>query len=122
MTVFMERLQLLMDNEELSDRDLIQMLGLSKNAITNWRNGMKPQSSTVHRLADFFSVSYDWLRGIDGPKNEIRKIISKSDDPILDELIKMYKECDPQSQTYLAHVIWQEWDRCRRMRNEKPYD
>ena len=123
MTVFMERLQLLMNDEGLSDRDLIQMLGLSKNAITNWRNGMKPQSQTVHRLADFFEVSYDWLRGIDGAKEEIRRIISpKSEDPILDELIKMYKECDPQSQTYLAHVIWQEWDRCRRLRHEKSYD
>lgn len=114
MSVFMDRLQMLMDEQNLKDVELREMLGLSKNSLTNWRNGMKPQSATIHRLADFFNVSYDWLRGIDGYKEEINKILEPKQTPpdaLLLELMEMYKQCSPQSQIYINKVIWEEWKR-----------
>jgi len=120
MTVFMERLQSLMNENELNDTDLREMLGLSRNAITNWRNGMRPQAQTVHRLADFFNVSYDYLRGIDELKEEANKILDNTPpDAMLAELMRMYKQCNIQSQIYINKVIWEEW---MRSQNEKPSD
>ena len=120
MTVFMERLQSLMDERNLNDTDLRETLGLSRNAITNWRNGMRPQASTVHRLAEFFNVSYDYLRGIDELKAEANEILDKtSSNAMITELMRMYKECETQSQIYIAKIIWEEW---MRSKNEKPSD
>jgi len=114
MSVFMERLQQLMNEQNLNDTELREMLGLSKNSLTNWRKGMKPQASTVHRLADFFGVSYDWLLGIDGYKRQIRAIIEPKQTPpdaLIQELMEMYKQCSAQSQIYINKVIWEEWKR-----------
>lgn len=123
MTVFMERLQILMNENNMTDTMLREKCGFSKNAITNWRNGMKPQPATVHRLADYFGVSYDWLRGVDEIKEEIRQILEpKQPEPLLQELMQMYKECDPQSQIYINNVIWNEWKKCKRNRNETSHD
>lgn len=125
MTVFMERLQILMDENNLNDTTLREMCGFSKNAITNWRNGMRPQPATVHRLADFFGVSYDWLRGVEDFKDDVRRTLEPKQEPpepLLQELMQMYKECDPQSQIYINNVIWSEWNRCKRNRNETTLD
>lgn len=113
MSIFMDRLQLLMDEHNLNDTELREMLGLSKNSLTNWRNGMKPQNATVHRLADFFEVSYDYLRGIDGYKQDAIKVLEPKTPPdaLLQELMEMYKQCPPQSQIYINKVIWEEWKR-----------
>ena len=84
MTIFMERLQKLMDERNLTDKELREQCGdISKNSITNWRNGTKPQKAIVHKLADFFGVSSDYLLGIDDVKRQMLDVLDQTPIPPL---------------------------------------
>lgn len=115
MTIFMERLQALMNEHNLSDKELRERCGsISKNNITNWRNGTKPQPATVDKLAQFFGVSTDYLLGIDDVK---QKILDTLDTPIdlqnpqIQSLLKHFSQCDGDGQLRIIHVAMTEWER-----------
>lgn len=36
-------------------------LGLSSGSITKWKNGAKPNDTTLQKIADYFGVSVDYL-------------------------------------------------------------
>ena len=38
-------------------------LGISSGAVTKWKNGVVPNSVTLHKIADFFGVSVEYLLG-----------------------------------------------------------
>lgn len=59
----MDRLQELMDERNLRDKDLRELCSISKNSITNWRKGVVPQPVMVARIADYFGISADYLMG-----------------------------------------------------------
>lgn len=46
---------------------LCKTLGLSTSMVTNWKNGRIPNGATLQKIADFFSVSVDYLLGNDAP-------------------------------------------------------
>lgn len=65
--VFQERLNQEMINSGCSAKDLAKMLGVSRQAIDNYRNGVSdPPLSKLIQLADYFGVSIDWLLGRNG--------------------------------------------------------
>lgn len=43
-------------------------IGLSNAAPTSWRKGATPKLSTLEKIADFFDVSVDFLRGVETKK------------------------------------------------------
>ena len=118
MTIFMERLQKLMDEHDLTDKDLREQCGgISKNNITNWRKGTKPQVAIVHQLADFFGVSSDYLLGIDDMKQRILDILDQptpSSAPTqsqLDTLVKYFSLCDEEGRFRIIQLAMNEYDR-----------
>ena len=50
----------------LSQVDLAKALGVTKQSISNWENNnIQPSIDMLIRLAQFFSVSTDYLLGLD---------------------------------------------------------
>ena len=43
-------------------------VGVSSGTITGWKNGALPRTEILLRLADYFSVSQDYLLGIEEPQ------------------------------------------------------
>ena len=53
----------------LSQVDLAKVLGVTKQSISNWQNNnIQPSIDMLIRLAQFFSVSTDYLLGLDRQK------------------------------------------------------
>ncbi|MCI8773825.1 MAG: helix-turn-helix transcriptional regulator [Lachnospiraceae bacterium] len=53
----------------LSQVDLAKALGVTKQSISNWENNnIQPSIDMLIRLAQFFSVSTDYLLGLDRQK------------------------------------------------------
>jgi transcriptional regulator with XRE-family HTH domain len=53
----------------LSQVDLAKVLGVTKQSISNWENNnIQPSIDMLIRLAQFFSVSTDYLLGLDRQK------------------------------------------------------
>ena len=126
MTIFMERLQKLMDERNLTDKDLREQCGdISKNNITNWRNGTKPQKAIVHKLAEFFGVSSDYLLGIDDVKQQMLNVFDQTPVPIsvstqaqLDTLIKYFSLCDEEGKFRIIQLAMNEYDRSEKEKTE----
>ena len=60
---------------ELSQRELAQLLGKSKNAISNWENGVsKPDADTIERLCSILGIP---VANIFGEHEESNNIKSK---------------------------------------------
>lgn len=38
-------------------------LGISSGSVTKWKNGAKPNDTTLQKIADYFGVSVDFLLG-----------------------------------------------------------
>lgn len=43
-------------------------IGLSNAAPTSWRKGSVPKLSTLEKIAEYFDVSVDYLRGVENKK------------------------------------------------------
>lgn len=43
-------------------------IGLSNAAPTSWRKGAVPKLTTLEKIADYFDVSVDYLRGVETKK------------------------------------------------------
>ncbi|MBD5483838.1 MAG: helix-turn-helix transcriptional regulator [Lachnospiraceae bacterium] len=53
----------------LSQADLAKALGVTKQSISNWENNnIQPSIDMVIHLAEYFSVSTDYLLGLDQRK------------------------------------------------------
>lgn len=38
-------------------------LGFSSGSVTDWKNGKQPRPTTIQKIADYFGVSPDYLKG-----------------------------------------------------------
>lgn len=47
---------------------MAEEIGLSNAAPTSWRKGSVPKLSTLEKIADYFGVSVDYLRGVETKK------------------------------------------------------
>ena len=48
-------------------------IGLSNAAPTSWRKGAVPKLTTLEKIADYFDVSVDYLRGVETKKTPTPK-------------------------------------------------
>lgn len=81
--MFWERFVSLCAENNTKPNPVASQLGISSGAVTKWKAGTIPSSVTVHKIADYFHVSVDYLLG-------------KTDDPrtstqILEDSIKNAK-------------------------------
>ena len=64
--IFPERLKALRLEKQLGQVELASLLDVSKGAISLWENGLRePTLSHLIRMAQFFSVSIDYLAGLE---------------------------------------------------------
>lgn len=64
-----ENIKMLRQARNLSQVDLGKALGVTKQSISNWENNnIQPSIDMLIRIADFFSVSTDYLLDLDGRK------------------------------------------------------
>lgn len=64
--VFSVRLKELRLQHGLTQKELVELLGVKRNTYSDWENGKcKPNYEKLEKLADFFDVSLDWLFGRD---------------------------------------------------------
>ena len=47
---------------------MAEEIGLSNAAPTSWRKGSVPKLTTLEKIADYFGVSVDYLRGVETKK------------------------------------------------------
>ena len=47
---------------------MAEEIGLSNAAPTSWRKGAVPKLATLEKIAAYFGVSIDYLRGVDNKK------------------------------------------------------
>ena len=65
--VFSERLKELRIEKGIGQIELAGAIGVSKGIISLWENGQRePKLSSLMALAEFFSVSIDYLAGREG--------------------------------------------------------
>ena len=62
--MFAYRIKYLRQTRELTQVQLADKLGVSKQSISNWENdNIMPSVDMLEKIADFFSVSTDYLLG-----------------------------------------------------------
>jgi transcriptional regulator with XRE-family HTH domain len=59
-------------------------LGISSGAVTRWKNGSVPQSTIVHKIADYFGVSVDYLLGEEKATTPTEPKLSEGEEMLLD--------------------------------------
>lgn len=63
-----KRLKELRESRHLRQKELAEVLGISRNTLASWEAGHRnPGMSAAQRLADYFGVSLDYLLGRDEP-------------------------------------------------------
>lgn len=79
--MFSLRLKELREKMGLSQRDLAEEIGVSQGTIGNWESGTRePNFETVRKLAEYFSVSTDFLLGNQRKKEDAQeKTVSDED-------------------------------------------
>ena len=78
-----ERILNLMEAEGASQTELAKVTGVSNKTISAWKRGLqKPSSDAIVKLADYFSVSADYLLGRTDTKDP-NKVLSKKKEPSL---------------------------------------
>ena len=97
-----ERLNDLFDEETRSDTAIAETLGISKQALSAWRNGSRsPSKKMLFTISEKFDVSIEWLMGYDFPKRRPSldepiyfhdEKLSKKDEAVLDRLLDVLVE------------------------------
>ena len=72
-----QRIRMLRQSRNMSQVELAQLLGVTKQSVSNWENdNIQPSIEMLKKLASVFSVSTDYLLGL-----ENRKYLDVSDLP-----------------------------------------
>ena len=95
-----DRIRKLRTEKELEQKELAQILQVHKGTVSNWENNKRiPDSEMLIKIANYFSVTTDYLLGNTNNRNEINI------DPIYRKKLKEILECfiengyDPNSIT-----------------------
>lgn len=71
MSDFQSRFNELLASYKGSDTDVANLLGVTKQAVSNWRNGSRsPRKDSIIDIAKKFHVSIEWLMGFDVPSSD----------------------------------------------------
>lgn len=65
---FYKKLRDLCEERNMTVNELVKILDLSSGSPTAWKNGTIPRNATLIKIADYFSVTTDYLSGIESKK------------------------------------------------------
>jgi transcriptional regulator with XRE-family HTH domain len=78
--MFSQRLEQLRLKKELTQQQMADILGVTRQAYGNYESGKRePDFSTLTRLANFFGVSVDYLLGKTNVRTPIETIVAHHD-------------------------------------------
>jgi len=81
--MFWKRFQDLCDNAKKSPNAVTKELGFSAATATSWKNGAIPNGAALQKLADYFTVSVDYLLGrTDDPTGKLKVQVGSYDNPL----------------------------------------
>ena len=68
--MFWNRFIDLCSKKNTSPTAVICELGLSRGSVTNWKNGKMPQDVTLNKIANYFNVTIEYLKGEEDKKEK----------------------------------------------------
>lgn len=104
MNDFFERYSNICRENGMSPNGAAKEMGLPSSSITNWKQGKAPRAESLLKIADYFSVSVDWLLGnsdekkkpttengdgLDAKRRRALNLIEAMNDEQLDALLKL---------------------------------
>lgn len=101
----MERLKNLRTNAGMTQQDVARLLGVERTTYVKYEKGNSdPPTATLVRLADYFSVSVDYLIGHDVAKPVIAiPSLEFSKDDL--ELLRKFHAIDPMAQARILNAL-----------------
>jgi transcriptional regulator with XRE-family HTH domain len=73
--MFSKRLKELRNQKGIYQKELAEVLGVSRPTITQYEQGKRnPDTDMLNKIADYFEVSVDYLLGRTNKKNEMAKL------------------------------------------------
>ena len=89
-----ERIQLLLDKAEMSQADLAKRIYVSTPQVSDWCNDILcPRLPTLHKIADLFHVSLDWL------------VTGEEYRPTAKDLIDAIMDCGPTPDETVSELV-----------------
>lgn len=61
--MFWSRFNALCAEKGMSPNSVARELSIPSGSITAWKSGTEPRNKTLVKIAEYFGVSVDWLRG-----------------------------------------------------------
>ena len=77
--MFFNRFKALCDERNISVYRACTDIGLNRSAVAKWKNGGRPNGTTAAKLADYFSVTTDYLLGQAELRPEAKPAVSDED-------------------------------------------
>lgn len=110
--MFQQTLKELIKSRDITQKELAEFLGVKQNTVSDWINrGTSPKIEHIYRIADFFSVSFDFLF-----LNNNSSMLIDAKDIIKDRLetderniIDAYRELDDYGKDLVQRSIREIW-------------
>lgn len=81
-------------------------LKLGKPSVSRWKNGSKPRDSSILKVANYFGVSPEWLKGeTDDPSAGIKKDPIPKDEVVSSAKQKLLDALDGLSDSQIEKLI-----------------
>lgn len=81
-------------------------LKLGKPSVSRWKNGSKPRDSSILKVANYFGVSTEWLKGeTDDPSAGIKKDPVQKDEVVGSAKQKLLDALDGLSDSQIEKLI-----------------
>lgn len=77
-------------------------LGFSNATATHWKNGQLPGLASLEKIADYFNVTVDYLRG---KTDEKKEQAARDEQPASDKIKKLYEESADLSEEEARRVL-----------------
>lgn len=110
-----ERLKELFDADPRSDTAIAEALGISKQALSAWKNGTRsPGKKMLFKISETFNVSLEWLMGYDYPKKRktlddplyyFDEKLTKRDEAVLDRLLDLLVELSKTNRRQAKNIL-----------------
>lgn len=101
-TIFSSQLQRLRKEHNVTQETLAAHLGVSPQAVSKWENGSYPDGDLLPKIADFFSVSTDYLYG---RAKENSSVVQQ----IIDEMQKSMFDTEGSTKNFIDYVLRYTW-------------
>lgn len=102
---FCERLEELLKEENIMQKDFLAACGLGRNSFSNWRKSKAgyPTLPVLRSISDYLGVSVEYLKGETNDRGQ--KNSPMPSDGTGDEMERYYALLSPENQAFVKSVI-----------------